>query len=123
MRVLKFTETDEAKSADLRFQMIDQINTWSRLQHLCDDPDYVTQPFQVSIWQPHTTLPGVWWLDFDMLYANLGDDGRKVADWAVGGVGELGVVPRLPDCNLTLIEVTDLVWEGYLPTPVDNIMP
>jgi hypothetical protein len=123
MRVLKFTETDEAVAEPLRARMVEQINTWSRLAHLCHDPEYITQPFEMSIWKEHTTIPGLWWLDYDALYANIGDDGRKIADWFIGVIGEPGLMAGLTDCTLSLVEIDDLVWEGYLPTPPDIIMP
>jgi hypothetical protein len=123
MRVLKFTETDEAVAEPLRARMVEQINTWSRLAHLCHNPDYVTQPFPVSIWKEHTTIPGLWWIDYDALHANLGDDGRKIADWFIGQIGEPGLMAGLTDCTLSLVEIDDLVWVGYLPTPPDLIMP
>ena len=123
MRVLKFTETDETVAEPLRERMLEQVNTWSRLTHLCNEPGYVTQPFSMDIWREHTTTPGLWWLDYDSLYANIGDDGRKIADWFVGQIGEPGLMAGLADCTLSLVEIDDPVWEGYLPTPTDLIMP
>jgi hypothetical protein len=123
MRILRFTETDAARAQALVTEMTAQINTWSRLQHLCDDPDYVTQPFDASIWREHTKIPGLWWLDYSSLHANLGDDGRKIADWFIGVIGEPGLMAGLTDCTLSLVEINDLVREGYLPTPTDLIMP
>jgi hypothetical protein len=121
MRILRFTETDAARAQALVTEMTAQINTWSRLAHLCHEPDYVTQPFDVSIWQEHTTMPGLWWLDYNSLYANLGDDGRKIADWFIGVIGEPGLIAGLTDCTLSLVEIDDIVLDGYLPTPTDMI--
>ena len=123
MRVLRFTETDTARAQALVEEMTAQINTWSRLQHLCDDPDYVTEPFPVSIWKQHTITPGVRWLDYDSIFANLGDAGRNIADCFVGSVASPGYICRIHNCNLSLVDVADPVWEGYLPTPPDIIMP
>ncbi len=99
--------------------MVDQINTWSRLQRLASDPEYVTNPFDGSIWHEHTVTAGLWWLDYDGVYDVLGDDGRLIADQMFGDGPLQGIlkfaplVQALPNAKLEVVEVADLVAAGY----------
>jgi hypothetical protein len=103
--------------------MVDQINTWSRLQWLANDPEYITQPFDLSVWREHTVTAGLWWLDYDSTYAQIGDDGRKIATQLLEPGPMTGIVllaplvAAMPDLRLQLIEVSDPVAAGYLPEP------
>jgi hypothetical protein len=123
MRVLQFLCPQDLPATQLKQLMIDQANTWSRLQRLSTDPEYTTAPFDTSIWREHTTTAGLWWFDYDNVYANIGDDGRKIAD-QMFGTGALQGILRLaplvqahPGTKLELVEVSDPVSSGYLPKP------
>lgn len=123
MRILQFLCPQNPPAEQLKQLMVDQVNTWSRLQRLADDPEYTTAPFDVSIWHEHTTTPGLWWLDYDSVYANIGDDGRKIADQMLGTGALQGIlrlaplVQQLPGTKLVLLDVADPVVAGYLPEP------
>lgn len=124
MKILQFLCPQNPPAEQLKQIMVDQINTWSRLQRLTSDPDYSTDLFDVSIWHEHTITPGLWWLDYDAVYQHIGDDGRKIADQMLGtgplqGILRLApLVQALPSTRLDLIDVPDLVADGYLPKPV-----
>jgi hypothetical protein len=123
MKILQFLCPQDPPASQLKLLMVDQVNTWSRLQRLSSDPDYVTQPFDASIWHEHTTTPGLWWLDYDSVYAHIGDDGRKIADQMLGNGALQGIlkmaplVQALPGTKLELVEVADPIAAGYLPEP------
>jgi len=72
MKILQFLCPSNPPAEQLKQLMVDQINTWSRLQWLANDPEYTTQPFDLSVWREHTTTAGLWWLDYDSLRANRG---------------------------------------------------
>ena len=124
MRILQFLCPSNPPAEQLKKLMVDQINTWSRLQWLADDPEYTTAPFGMSIWREHTVTAGLWWLDYDSVHAHIGDDGRKIADqmFEPGPMtGFLLLAPlmaTMPDLRLQLIEVADPIAAGYLPEPV-----
>jgi hypothetical protein len=123
MRVLQFLCPLTPPAEQLKQLMVDQINTWSRLQWLANDPEYITQPFDLSVWREHMTTEGLWWLDYDSTYAQIGDDGRKIATQLLepgpltGIVLLAPLVATMPDLKLQMIEVADLVAAGYLPEP------
>ncbi len=123
MRILKFLCPQDPPVTQLKQLMVDQVNTWSRLQRLSTDPEYSTAPFGSEIWKEHTTTAGLWWLDYDAVHAQIGDDGRKIADQMLGmgalqGILRLApLVQALPGTKLELVYVTDLVADGYLPEP------
>jgi len=54
MKIIQFRCPVDPPAEHLRQLMIGQINTWSRLQRLADDPEYVTQPFTLGQWNTHT---------------------------------------------------------------------
>jgi hypothetical protein len=123
MRVLQFLCPLNPPAEQLKQLMVDQINTWSRLRWLSTDPEYTTAPFDTSIWREHTTTEGLWWLDYDSTYAQIGDDGRKIADQMfepgllTGILLHAPLVVAMPDMKLQLVEVADPVAAGYLPEP------
>lgn len=123
MRILQFLCPQDPPASQLKALMVEQINTWSRLQWLADDPQYGTAPFDGSVWREHTTTAGLWWLDYDAVYAHIGDDGRKIADQMLGtgplqGILRLApLVAAMPSLKLQLVEVADPVAAGYLPQP------
>ena len=123
MNILQFYCPQNPPAEQLKQLMVDQVNTWSRLQRLANDPDYTTAPFDMSMWHEHTTKKGLWWLDYDAVYEHVGDDGRKIAD-QMFGTGELQgilkmapLVQALPGTKLELVQVNDPVASGYLPKP------
>jgi hypothetical protein len=125
-RVIQFTCADPQITAGLRALMVEQVNTWSRLSRLAADPKQVTDPFDVSVWKDHLTKNGVSWANYDSIYDNLGDDGRKIADQMLGSGPMQGILlnaPLMPSIDpamrLSIVQVTDMVSEGYqtIPTP------
>lgn len=124
MIILQFLCPQDPPATQLKQLMLDQINTWSRLQRLSSDPDYSTAPFGPEIWREHTATAGLWWFDYGSVYAHIGDDGRKIADQMLGNgplQGILKVAPlvsALPDSRLELVDVADPVAAGYLPAEV-----
>ena len=123
MKILQFPCPTNPLAEQLKAIMLEQVNTWSRLQRLASDPEYTTQPFDMSIWHEHTVTAGLWWLDYDSVYANIGDDGRKIADQMfkpgllTGILLHAPLVVAMPDIKLQLVEVPDPVAAGYLPVP------
>ncbi len=124
MKILQFICPTDTLAQEVQRLMIDQFNTWSRLQRLAQDPGYVTQPFSTSQWRVHQTDPTLHWLDWDSVYANLGDDGRRVADQMLGTGPLQGnmlddpVVPDMPETTFQIVDVADPVAEGYeAPAP------
>jgi hypothetical protein len=123
MRILQFLCPQDPPAEQLKQLMVDQINLWSRLQWLANDPEYITQPFDLSVWREHTVTAGLWWLDYDSVYANIGDDGRKIATQLLepgpmGGFLLLApLVATMPDLKLQMIEVAEPIAAGYLPAP------
>jgi len=123
MKILQFLCPLNPPAVQLKAIMLEQINTWSRLQRLASDPEYTTQPFDMSIWHEHTTTAGLWWIDYDSAYANIGDDGRKIADQMfkpgqlTGILTHAPLVATMPDMKLQLVDVADPVAAGYLPAP------
>lgn len=124
MQILQFFCPQDPPASQLKQLMLDQINTWSRLQRLSNDANYSTAPFGPEIWREHTATAGLWWFDYSSVYAHIGDDGRKIADQMLGNgplQGLLKAAPlvnALPGSRLELIEVADPVAAGYLPEPV-----
>jgi hypothetical protein len=123
MRVLQFLCPLNPPAEQLKQLMVDQINTWSRLRWLANDPEYTTQPFDLSVWREHTVTAGLWWLDYDSIYAQIGDDGRKIATQLLepgpmaGNMLLAPLVETMPDLKLQMIEVADPIAAGYLPEP------
>lgn len=100
--------------------MLEQVNTWSRLQRLASDPEYSTAPFGPEIWREHTITTGLWWLDYDSVYQHIGDDGRKIADQLLGSGPLQGIlrlsplVQALPGTRIEIVDVDDPVAAGYV---------
>lgn len=123
MRILQFQCPYPDLAAALKQRMLDQINTWSRLQRLASDPAYGTDPFGMDQWHTHQTDASIHWADWDAIYANLGDDGRKIADQMLGTGPLQGIlrmaplVQQLPNMRLEMLDVPDPVAAGYLPDP------
>jgi hypothetical protein len=128
MKILQFLCPTNPLSELLKAIILKQFNIWSRLQWLADDPEYTSQPFDMSIWREHTATEGLWWLDYDTIYANIGDDGRKIADQMfepgplTGILLHAPLVAAIPEMKLQMIEVPDPVAAGYLPEP-ERIKP
>jgi hypothetical protein len=75
------------------------------------------------VWRKHTVTAGLWWLDYDSIYAQIGDDGRKIATQLLepgpmaGNMLLAPLVETMPDLKLQMIEVADPIAAGYLPEP------
>lgn len=115
MLVFQLTSPNLETADILRAVMLDQINTWSRLDRLAEAGN-VTQPFSDAIWKKHPTEM-LHYVDWMAVYNNLGDDGRKIADVMVGSVESPGPLLRTDlagGSRLQLVEVADPIAEGYL---------
>jgi hypothetical protein len=62
-------------------------------------------------------------MDYDSVYGQIGDDGRKIATQLLEPGPMTGIVllaplvAAMPDLKLQMIEVADPVATGYLPEP------
>ena len=124
MKIIQFTCQIPQVSDALKALMFQQINTWSRLQRLATDPEYVTQPFGADVWHTHTTNPTLHWADWDAIYGALGDDGRVIADQFFGDGPMQGLLlmtdllpTTAPGVRLHMVDVDDLAVEGYVQPP------
>ncbi len=121
MKILQFLCPQDPPAEQLKTIMMEQVNTWSRLSRLSSEAAYVTDPFDMSIWHEHPQTAGLWWLDFDAVYAALGDDGRKIADQFFGDGPLQGIlltvplVAEIPGTRLGFVDIDDPVADGYLP--------
>lgn len=128
MKLIQFRCPIPQVAAGLQQVMLEQVNTWSRLNWLPDDPNYVSQPFGMEQWSQHTTDPDLYWANWGAIYDNLGDDGRVIADRFFGDgplQGLLRTVPLLPQFPSMLLEIVDvpnLVEAGYV-SPPDTDLP
>jgi len=124
MKIIQFTCPDNEIATKLKELMTNQVNEWSRLKHLATDPDYVTSPWEVDIWQEHLETPQLWWTNYGAIYDNLGDTGRNIADQMLGfgdwqGIMRLvPLVQQLPDMLVQIVDIEDPVAAGYLPSIV-----
>lgn len=127
MKIIQFRCEYDPPVTQLKQIMVDQCNTWSRLQRLANDPDYTTSPFNMDNWRVKLDDPHVHWVDWDAIYDLLGDDGRFIADQMFGtgplqGVLRLApLVQAMPDIRLELVDVSDPVAAGYLPEPATGV--
>lgn len=121
MKIIQFRCPSDPPASQLKALMIEQVNTWSRLQRLASDPDYGTDPFGADQWRVHTQDSALHWADWGAIYAHLGDDGRKIADQMLGDGPLRGIlrmaplVASMPDLRIQIVEVDDPVAAGYLP--------
>ncbi len=129
MKIIQFSCAIPQVSDALKALMLQQVNAWSRLQHLSTDPAYVTEPFGVGTWHTHTTDPALHWANWDAIYGALGDDGRVIADQFLGDGPFQGfllatdLLPvTAPGVRLQMVAVDDLVADGYIP-PLDPEAP
>jgi len=128
MKILQFICEQDPPSSELRKLLIDQFNTWSRLNRLTTDANYITQKHDLSIWKKHTQTPGLWWLNYDDICLSLGDDGRFIANQLFGGGTLKGVFKfsfpeqQYPDVTIELFNVDNLVDSGYLPVVQNDLL-
>lgn len=120
--VLQFICSDAATASEIINLIIGQINEWSRLQWLTNNPEYITQPWDASIFQTKVSDATTYWINHDSIYANLGDSGRKIADLFIGTPSIPGLLIGeyfniFPGIELQLISVADLVSSGYESPP------
>ena len=120
--IVQFTETNATLAAEIQAVMLTQVNAWSRLQYWAAQPGYVTRPFNQTDWHQHLTTPGLWWADWDGIYANLGTDGQTIANLFIGTPMAPGMIIGKPmpldsAATLEIVTVADLVASGYLPPP------
>lgn len=121
MQILQFTCAVPQIANALCGAMVAQANIWSRLAYTCQDPAYVTSPFDASIWHTKVSDPTTYWSDYDSVYAALTDAGRLVADQMFGPGPLQGTLLNAqlkpsfdPNMKLSLSSVADPVAAGYL---------
>lgn len=120
MRIIQFTSTNLTTVSLIKAGCLHQINSWSRLRFLADDPEYITKPYDDSIFKPHPTIKGLYWINYELIYTHLGDDGRIIADGLIGTIEHPGVLLRtpliltLPESVLEMVDVKSLVEAGYV---------
>ena len=127
MKILQFICLPDPPATQLKQAILAQINEWSRLRWLCNDPEYVTQQYDLSLWKTHTTTPGLHWFDYDSVYQNIGDSGRIISDQMLGDKPLQGIlrtaplVASMPNVKIQIVDVADLVKSGYLKPPVSPV--
>jgi len=120
MKIIQFRCPIDPPASQLKALMIEQVNTWSRLQRLTTDPEYITKPFSLEQWHAHTQDPALYWADWDAIYAALGDDGQKIADQMLGSGPLQGIlrmaplVAQMPDVKIQIVDVADPLAAGYV---------
>lgn len=117
MQIIQFVCTDEPTANELKARMTTIINLVSRLQYLADDPAYVTEPFTIAGWFSHLTTPGLYWVPWDAVYANLGDIGRALVDEMIVPFMVGQEFNQYPGIVLEIVDVEDLVAAEYAPAP------
>lgn len=120
MKIIQFRCESDPPATELKELIVEQMNLWSRLQFLSSDPEYATEKFSVEIWKNKHNDSHTFWVNWDDIYLNLGDDGKKIADRMLGEKPFQGIIRRasfaeeFPDIRLELVDVADLVSEGYI---------
>jgi hypothetical protein len=121
MNIIQFTEPDADKAAIIIERITAQLNAWSNFGVLLQDPTYNTKGFQLSDWQTKADDPTTYWVNYDAVFANLGDQGRLAAQELIGSrrvPGALMRAPICPDGGSTMLEFSiseNLAIDGYLP--------
>jgi hypothetical protein len=124
MKIIQFTCPDDEIATKLKELMVNQVNEWSRLKYLANDPEYVTSFWGPDIWQEHLETPNLWWTNYDAIYDNLGETGRNIADQMLGfgnWQGIMRLVPlviQMPDMLLQIVDIEDPVAAGYLTSVI-----
>lgn len=127
MKIIQFILPHAETAENLKQRILHQANTWAGFKYLReDDPDYVTNAFDMDEWHAHLETPGLWWADYGKIYEHLGNRGREIADQMFGTDGPLqGILLHAPlsldypDARLQIVEVDDPVADGYLAAPED----
>ncbi len=117
VQVIQFQSNNPEVIQLVKQGCLKQINVWSRLEMLASDPEYMTRPYDESIFQ--VTPEGLIWANYSDIYEGLGDMGRSIADTLIGTLEKPGALLRVPlvaeepDTQLTLVYVDNLVEAGY----------
>ena len=114
MNIIQFTEPDADKAAIIIERITAQLNAWSNFGVLLQDPTYNTKGFQLSDWQTKADDPTTYWVNYDAVFANLGDQGRLAAQELIGNrrvPGALMRAPVCPDGGSTMLEFDTLLME------------
>ena len=98
MNINQFTEPDADKAAIIIERITAQLNAWSNFGVLRQDPTYNTNGFQISDWQIKADDPTTHWVNYDTVFANLGDQGRLAAQELIGSRRVHGALMRAPIC-------------------------
>lgn len=127
MKIIQFRCLVPEIADQLKAMMVSQINEWSRLRWLKDDPEYATDTYDVSCWKQHLIDPAIYWVNWTPVYENLGESGKLIADQMLGNGPMQGVllgkplVNSMPEIVLNILNVIDPVSEGYLLPLEDNL--
>jgi len=98
MNIIQFTEPDAARAALIIERITTQLNTWSNFGVLTQDPNYTTKGFQISDWQPKADDQTTYWVNYDEVFASLGEQGQIAAQELIGNRKVLGALMRAPIC-------------------------
>ena len=126
MKVIQFLCPDTTIANQLKALVLAQANKWSRLQYLAEDPEYITNPFDMDEWREHSQTSGLYWADYGKIYEHLGDHGRDIADQMFGFEPLQGILRHAPlvllypEMRLQIVDVQDQVAQGYLLNPEVN---
>jgi hypothetical protein len=99
-------------------------NAFSAIPFRMEDPEYVTRPFGMDVWHEHLQTPGLYWADYSTIYRHIGNVGREILNQLIGTKAWQGILLRVPldvdfpESCMQLVEVDDLVAQGYIAAPV-----
>jgi len=119
-QVLQFNCSDINTVSQITTLMSDIANNLSRLSYLADESGYVTSPFNANDWLEHTQTAGLYWINWDAVYAALGDNGRHIADVMILPLMVGQAFSAFPGIILALENIADLIAAGYLPADQEN---
>lgn len=122
MKLIQFTCDNTELAQALKEKMTRIVNLLSRLNFLTNDPEYITSPFGTDGWYTHTVETNLHWSLWDAVYANLGDNGRELADEVIIDLIVGQEFNAYPGIILEIVDVENPYAAGYL-TPPENPAP
>lgn len=142
MKILQFTSPNPP-SDTLREYMLYTLNTWANLTREPEDDEYAGSPFSMDKIQRKHDDRDTHWLEYELFLGSLTPEGQLLAKMLFEGIMVLkdGTEVRTPTglgllltgelapgsglyIPLRIVEVTNLVTEGYLaPAPLPEPTP
>ena len=122
--VIQFNCPDAQTAQALKTCILEMVNAFSAIPFRMEDPEYVTRPFGMELWHEHLQTPGLYWADYGAIHMHIGNVGRQILDRVIGTKARQGLLSRLPlavdlpESVMQLVEVDDLVAQGYIAAPV-----